>query len=223
MSQRTLASTIDHTLLRPDATYAELDTLCDEARTFGFASVCVHGAHVRRCRARLASSQVAVCAVAGFPLGENASAVKVKEAALARADGARELDVVLALGALKSGDFAYVQRELAEVVRAFEGGVVKVILETGLLDEALKVTAARLAEQSGAQFVKTSTGFGPRGASVEDVRLLRASVGAHMQVKASGGIRTAAFARELLAAGASRLGASASVAIVAEDAQSPPT
>jgi deoxyribose-phosphate aldolase len=216
-----LAGLIDHTLLRPDARADEIERLCAEALAEGFAAVCVHGCWVRLCAARLAGSQVAVCAVVGFPLGAMASAAKLAEARIALDDGAREIDVVQNVGALKTGDEALVLRELEELARLCHarGARLKVILETALLDDAQKVRAAELAQRAGADFVKTSTGFAASGASVHDVALLRRTVGPALGVKASGGVRDAAFARELVAAGATRIGASASLAIVRGDAR----
>jgi len=213
-----LAALIDHTLLAADATPARIERLCAEARAHAFAAVCVNGAHVRLAAGRLTGSTVAVCAVVGFPLGAMATRAKVEEARLALDDGARELDMVLALGALKAGDDAGVVRDVAGVAElAHAGGArVKVILETGLLAADEVERAARLAVAGGADFVKTSTGFGPRGASLEDVRRLRAAVGPEVGVKASGGVRTRAFALELLEAGATRLGTSAGVELVRE-------
>jgi len=211
-----LARFIEHTLLRPDAGAAEIDRLCAEALEHRFAAVCVHGAWVRRCAERLSGSDVAVCAVVGFPLGAMRGDVKAFEAARALEDGAREIDMVLNLGALKSGDTARVEGEIAELARLCHerGARLKVILETALLSDGEKVVACELARLAGADFVKTSTGFGGGGASVADVALLRRSVGPTMGIKASGGVRDAEFARALLAAGATRLGTSASVALV---------
>lgn len=213
-----LAAVIDHTLLGPGATHTDVERLCAEAREFGFASVCVHGVHVARCRDRLAGSAVRVGTVVGFPLGADSSRAKSRAAEIALEEGAQELDMVIQIGALRSGDHALVARDIVGVVRAARPGsaVVKVILETGLLAVEELRAACRLAEEAGADFVKTSTGFGPRGASREDVVFLRQCVGSRLGVKASGGIRTAAFARELLAAGASRLGTSASVTLLRE-------
>ncbi|HEX6881882.1 MAG TPA: deoxyribose-phosphate aldolase [Planctomycetota bacterium] len=219
-----LAAAIDHTLLAPTATAADVERLCDEARAHGFASVCVNGVHVARCRARLAGSAVRVACVVGFPLGADAPGAKRRAAEIALADGAEELDVVLQLGALRAGDHALVEHDLAGVVAAARaaGGLVKAILETGLLDAEETRRACRIAEASGASFVKTSTGFGPRGATRADVLLLRQCVGLRLGVKASGGIKSAALARELLAAGATRLGTSASLAILREALQDEP-
>lgn len=218
MPSGALAGFIDHTLLRADATAAEIDRLCAEALEHGFASVCVNGAWVARCAERLRGSSVAVCAVAGFPLGAMASAAKAGEARVALDDGAREIDVVAHLGALKAGDDDLVVRDLAAVAAVCRErrALLKVILETALFDDAGKARAAGLAVRAGADFVKTSTGFGPGGATLADVALLRRTVGPRIGVKASGGIRDAATARAMLAAGATRLGTSASAAIVAQ-------
>lgn len=211
-----LAGSIDHTLLRPDAGPAEIDRLCSEALEHRFAAVCVQGAWVQRCAQALAGSGIAVCAVVGFPLGAMSPAVKLFEARQALDDGATEIDMVLAIGALKSGAHEYVQAEIAALARLCHerGARLKVILETALLSDAQKVAACGIAVAAGADFVKTSTGFGPGGATVHDVALLRRSVGPALGVKASGGVRDEATARALLEAGATRLGTSASVAIV---------
>ena len=212
----TLASYIDHTLLKPEATLAQIDKLCDEAMTHRFASVCVNGAWVRRCAEVLASSRVLVCSVVGFPLGAMATEAKVYEARHAVEDGACEIDMVLAVGALKSRLDDYVRRDIASVASACQrlGARLKVILETGLLSDEEKVRACNLAQAAGADFVKTSTGFAKGGATVEDILLMRRSVGLAMGVKASGGVRDQPTAQALIAAGATRIGASASVEIV---------
>jgi deoxyribose-phosphate aldolase len=215
---RDLAATIDHTRLAPGTTAAEVEQLCTEAREHGFAAVCVNGVFVPRCVRALAGSAVKTCTVIGFPLGAMATRAKREEARVALDDGARELDMVLQLGALKDGDLAAVARDVEAVVAPAHGAGarVKVILETGLLEREAIVRACRIAGESGADFVKTSTGFGPRGATVEDVVLMRASVRPGMGIKAAGGIRTLSAARELLAAGATRLGTSAGLALLAE-------
>lgn len=211
-----LAGFIDHTLLKPDATLAEVDALCAEALQHRFASVCVNGVHVRRCAEILAGSPVAVCAVVGFPLGSTAPEVKVYEARRAIEDGACEVDMVLNVGALRSGDDDFVRRDVAGVVEVAHrmGATVKVILETCLLTDPEKVRACELARAAGADYVKTSTGFSKGGATPEDVALMRRTVGPVMGVKASGGVRTPEDARRMVEAGATRIGASASVAIV---------
>lgn len=211
---RALAGMIDHTLLRADATAQEVSGLCAEARRYGFAAVCIQPVWVRHAAAMLAGSGVAVCTVIGFPLGANTTAVKAYEAGQAVADGATELDMVLQIGALKDGDLQRVQADIAAVVAAAGTAVVKVILETALLTDREKATACRLAQAAGAGYVKTSTGFSRAGATVDDVALLRRTVGRDLGVKAAGGIRDRAAATALIRAGASRIGASASVAIV---------
>jgi deoxyribose-phosphate aldolase len=213
LSRAELAAVIDHTLLRPGATAAQVEALCDEARVHGFASVCVHPTRVALATICL-EGQVRVCTVIGFPLGANLPTVKASEACLAVADGADELDVVIALGPLKDGDRAAVVRDLSTVVTISEGRLVKAILETALLTDEEIDLACALAVDAGARFVKTSTGFGPGGATAAAVARMRRAVGPRVGVKASGGIADAATARVMLAAGADRLGASASVAIL---------
>lgn len=210
-----LAGLIDHTLLRPDAVGAEIDELCDQARQFGFHAVCVQPTFVARAARRLAGSAVAVATVAAFPHGAATTEAKVFEARHAVAEGATEVDMVANLGWIRAGLDAAVAEDVAAVVAACPGVVVKVILETALFtDGARKQAAARAALAGGAAFVKTSTGFGPGGATVDDVALLRASVGARAGVKASGGIRSREQALALVAAGANRIGASSSMALV---------
>lgn len=211
-----LAKYIDHTLLKPEATAADIDKLCDEARTYGFASVCVNGTWVRRCAEVLAGSNVMVCCVVGFPLGAMAPEVKAFEARRAIADGASEIDMVLNVGALKSGDQTFVRADIESVAQVCHasGARLKVILETALLTDAEKVSACRLAREAHADFVKTSTGFSKGGATKEDIELMRRNVGPTMGVKASGGVRDQADAKAMIAAGATRIGASASVQIV---------
>ena len=207
---------IDHTLLKPEATYAEIAQLCDEARQYGFASVCVNATHVKRCAERLAGSPVKVCAVVGFPLGATVPEVKAYEAQQAIEDGATEIDMVINVGALKSKDDDRVARDIGAVVRMarMSGALVKVIIEAALLTDEEKATACQLAKEAGADFVKTSTGFGPGGATARDVELMRRVVGPTMGIKAAGGIRTREDAEKMVAAGATRIGASESVKIV---------
>ncbi len=211
-----LARFIEHTLLRPDARVAQIEAACDEALAHGFFAVCVNGTHAARVARRLSGSHVATCVVVGFPLGAGTSAAKAAEAAEAVAAGAGDIDMVLDIGALKDGDDAAVARDIAAVRRACGRAALKVILETCLLTDDEKRRACASAQHAGADFVKTSTGFGPSGATVADVALLRRAVGPAMGVKASGGIRTLADARAMIGAGATRLGVSAGVAIVAE-------
>jgi deoxyribose-phosphate aldolase len=210
-----LAPLIDHTLLRPDATRADVERLCAEAREQRFACVCVYSSWVPLCVERLRGSPVGVCTVAGFPHGAQHAEVKTFETARAIELGASEVDVVLAIGLIKSGDWAAAQSELEAVVKAATGRArIKAILETALLTREEKIVSARLAQSAGAAFVKTSTGFGKGGATVEDVALMRRVVGPGIGVKASGGVRTAEDVVKMAQAGANRVGASASVAIV---------
>ncbi len=211
-----VARLIDHTLLKPEATPQQVERLCHEAREHGFASVCVNPCYVAHCVALLQGSGVAVCSVAGFPLGATTSEVKAAEALQVCRSGGREVDMVIACGLLKAGDYAAVYADVAQVVAVCqsEGAQCKVIIETALLDDDEKIAAALLAVAAGADYVKTSTGFASSGATVHDVVLLRRTVGASVGVKAAGGIRTLRDAQALIAAGATRLGTSASVAIV---------
>jgi deoxyribose-phosphate aldolase len=213
-----LAGMIDHTLLKSDATGDQIAKLCDEARQYGFATVCIHPTHVARAARLLAGTSVAVCTVAGFPLGATLPEVKAFEAERVIAAGAREVDMVINVGALKGNDYALVKRDIAAVVAVCHAGMAlcKVIIETCYLTAAEKVAACLLAQAAAADFVKTSTGFGPAGAVVEDVALMRRVVGPGMGVKAAGGIRDLATARAMVQAGATRIGASASVKIVQE-------
>jgi deoxyribose-phosphate aldolase len=215
---RHLASMIDHTLLKPEASRAQVEQLCDEAKQYGFASVCVNPVYVKLCAQRLKGSPVKVCTVVGFPLGATLPEVKAFETQQALDAGATEIDMVINIGALKDRDNDLVARDMAAVVRAAHAAnaPVKVILETALLTDDEKLTACQLAQSAGADFVKTSTGFGPGGATAEDVALMRRAVGPTMGIKAAGGIRTLADAQKMIAAGATRIGASASVKIIAE-------
>lgn len=214
-SSRELARLIDHTILKADASRADVARHCDEALRHGFASVCVNGAHVRFVAERLKGSEVKTCAVLGFPLGASGAESKAREAAVLAEAGADELDMVLDIGALREGDLARVEADISAVRAACPGKVLKVILETALLDDAQKEAACRIAAEVGADFVKTSTGFSTGGATIDDIRLMRRVVGDALGVKASGGIRDAETALAMVKAGASRIGASASVAIVA--------
>ena len=213
-----LGHMIDHTLLKPDATQDQIAQLCFEARKFSFASVCVNPSYVRLCTELLKGSPVVVCTVVGFPLGATPTEVKVYEAQQAIRDGATEIDMVINVGAVKSRDYELAERDIASVARACRAGnaLLKVILEAALLTDEEKVIACQLAKVAGADYVKTSTGFGPGGATAADVALMRRVVGPTIGVKAAGGIRTLADAQEMIAAGASRLGASASVKIMQE-------
>ncbi|MDX1468043.1 MAG: deoxyribose-phosphate aldolase [Acidimicrobiia bacterium] len=211
-----LARYIDHTLLSASATADEIDRLCSEAEQYGFASVCINPTWVKRAATNLRGTRVPVCTVIGFPLGATTTEVKAMEARKALRDGAREIDMVINVGALKSGLHDVVFDDIAKVVDAAHevGAVCKVILETALLTDEEKVIASALAKRAKADFVKTSTGFGPGGATVYDVALMRETVGPDMGVKASGGVRTADDAEDMIAAGATRIGASAGVQII---------
>jgi deoxyribose-phosphate aldolase len=205
---------IDHTLLKPEATRDEVVKLCEEARKHHFASVCVNTTWVPLCKSLLAGTDVMVCAVVGFPLGAMAPNAKAYEAREAVRQGAREIDMVINIGALKSRDYETVFEDICKVVKASAPAGVKVILETSALTQEEKIIAISLSKLAGAAFVKTSTGFGKGGATVEDVQLMRQLVGSELGVKASGGVRTAEDAVKMAQAGANRIGASASVSIV---------
>lgn len=213
-TSRDLAPYIDHTLLNPSATRDDLVKLCDEARKYGFATVCVNSSNVALCARLLEGCSTRPIAVVGFPLGAGTTAAKVFETREAIRAGAAEIDMVINIGQLKARNYAYVDRDIREVVQAARPRPVKVILETGALTRDEKVIGCALSKAAGAAFVKTSTGFGPGGATAEDVALMRQVVGDDVGVKASGGVRTTADAQKMVEAGANRLGASASVAIV---------
>ncbi len=209
-----IASMIDHTALKPETTKAQIEKLCSEAIEFGFASVCVNPSYVSLCSQLLKDSKIKVCTVIGFPLGATTTAVKAYEASEAIQNGAREVDMVINVGAVKSGDLDYVKKDIEAVVQAAKGkALVKVILETCLLTDEEKKVCCRICKEAGADFVKTSTGFSTGGATVEDIRLMREIVKPNLGVKASGGIRDYETAKAMVDAGASRIGASASVAI----------
>ncbi|WP_400164091.1 deoxyribose-phosphate aldolase [Brevibacillus sp. TJ4] len=205
---------IDHTLLKPEATAAMIDKLCAEAKEHNFASVCVNPYWVKRCAELLAGTEVKVCTVIGFPLGATTTASKAAETKDAIANGAGEVDMVLNIGALKSGDLDSVKRDVAAVKQAAGDVLLKVILETGLLTDEEKETACKLCVEAGADYVKTSTGFGQGGATVQDIALMRKTVGDKLGVKASGGVRDRETALAMIEAGASRIGTSSGVAIV---------
>ncbi len=209
-----LSAYIDHTILKPEATTAEIIKLCSEAAKYQFAAVCVNPCHVGTAARELKDTSVKVCTVIGFPLGATTTAVKAFEAAEAVAAGASEVDMVLNIGALKGGDEACILTDIAAVVEAARGNTVKVILETALLTGEEKVLACRLAKKAGAHYVKTSTGFGPGGATSGDIRLMRETVGPAMGVKASGGVRTRQAALEMITAGATRIGTSSGITIL---------
>jgi deoxyribose-phosphate aldolase len=210
-----IAAMIDHTILKPNATAHEIEQLCGEALDYGFYSVCINPTHIARCRSILAGSRVKVCTVVGFPLGATTTAAKMFEAHHSEELGAEEIDMVINIGALKDGELAFVHDDIAAVVNSTSKSVLtKVILENAFLSVEEKIRACMLCKEAGADFVKTSTGFGPSGATLEDVILMRHVVGQELGVKAAGGIRDTAMAVKMLQAGATRIGASASVKIV---------
>ena len=215
---RAIAAAIDHTLLKPDATLSQIQKLCAEAAQHHFASVCVNPSYVRAAATALRDSAVPVCTVVGFPLGATSAAVKAFETRQTIDDGAIEIDMVINIGALKSGDYREVYDDIVAVVDEAHAAdaLVKVIIEAALLTDAEKVAACLLAVAAGTDYVKTSTGFGPGGATTADVALMRRVVGPDIGVKAAGGIKSYADARAMIAAGATRVGASAGVAIVDE-------
>jgi deoxyribose-phosphate aldolase len=216
-----IAALIDHTILKPDATRADVVRICREAREYGFASVCINPYWVPLVRAELAGSPVKVCTVVGFPLGATSTEAKAAETAAALRAGAQEIDMVINIGALRSGDYDTVKADIRQVVEVAHeaGAIVKVIIEAALLDDHQKAAACTLAKMAGADFVKTSTGFAASGATAHDVALMRATVGPEMGVKAAGGIRTLADLQAMTAAGATRIGASAGVKIAEAAAQ----
>lgn len=217
-SPRGLARYIDHTLLKADATEADVRKLCREARDHGFASVCINPSYVRLAADCLDGTRVNVCTVVAFPLGATATQSKVAEAVVAVENGANEIDMVMDIGAAKSGNWRKVKRDIEEVVDAVgDDAIVKVIIETCLLNDEEKVKASAVAKLAGAHFVKTSTGFSTGGAKTEDVRIIRQTVGPKLGVKASGGIKNYDDAVEMIKAGASRIGTSSGVAIVTSE------
>jgi deoxyribose-phosphate aldolase len=215
-----VAGLIDHTLLKPDATQDQIAQLCYEARKYGFAAVCVNPSYVKLCSQLLKGTPVHVCTVVGFPLGATPPEVKAYEAQQALDDGATEVDMVINIGALKSKDYTLVERDIATVARTCHSGgaILKVIIEAALLTDEEKVIACQLAKAAGAEYVKTSTGFGPGGATVHDVELMRRAVGPEMGIKAAGGIRTYEDTKAMVTAGATRIGASAGVKILQQAA-----
>lgn len=209
-----IARFIDHTALKPNTTEDQIRKLCAEAKEHGFASVCVNPTWIKLCADMLAGTDVKVCTVIGFPLGANTPETKAFEAKLAVEQGAGEVDMVLNVGALKSGNIELVELDIRTVRNAVPTATLKVIIETCLLTDDEKVVACQLSQKAGANFVKTSTGFSTGGATVEDIRLMRNTVGQEMGVKASGGIKDFAGAQDMIEAGATRLGCSAGVAIM---------
>lgn len=209
-----LAKTIDHTVLKPEATKNKIKQLCEEAMDYNFAAVCINPCHVEYAASLLADSSVKVCCVIGFPLGATLTEVKATETREVVKRGAHEVDMVINVGAIRDKNYDFVQKDIEAVVAASGDAHVKVILETGLLIDEQKVKACEICKDAGADFVKTSTGFGPMGATPHDVRLMRETVGKSMGVKAAGGIRSFKDALRVLEAGANRIGTSAGVAIV---------
>ncbi len=209
-----IAKMIDHTLLKAAATSTDIKRICAEAREYGFASVCVNSCYAKLVTQELKGTDVKTCCVVGFPLGAMSSGAKAYEARCAVEDGAGEIDMVINVGALKEGNDAFVEEDIRAVVKAAEPAIVKVIIETCLLTDEEKVRACTLSEKAGAAFVKTSTGFSTGGANAHDVALMKRTVGDRLRVKASGGIHTPQQARELIEAGADRIGASNGVALL---------
>jgi len=218
-NRKNVASIIDHTLLKADATEKDILKCCEEGKKYGFASVCIQPCYVKLAAEVLKGSKVRVATVIGFPLGANLTSVKAFETARAVEDGADELDMVLNIGALKQGDADYVEKDIRAVVEAASGALVKVILETCYLTDEEKVLACKLCKNAGAHFVKTSTGFASAGAVVEDVALMRRTVGTEMGVKAAGGIRTLESLKAMVEAGANRIGTSSGIKILEEIGQ----
>lgn len=210
-----IAKYIDHTLLKPEATKDQVEKLCAEAKQYNFASVCVNPTWVKLASELLEGTDVKVCTVIGFPLGANTPETKAFESVNAVTNGATEVDMVINIGALKSGNIELVQKDIEAVVNAVKGkALVKVIIETSLLTDEEKRTACELSVKAGADYVKTSTGFSTGGATVEDIKLMRETVGPDIGVKASGGVRTSEDAKAMIEAGATRIGASSGIAIV---------
>ena len=217
MKRSTLASYIDHTVLKPDTKESDVIKLCREALEYKFASVCINPSYVKLANSFLAGTEVKVCTVVGFPLGATTSETKAFEAAKAIEEGASEIDMVINVGALKSGKLELVEEDIRAVANACKGkALLKVIIETCLLTDEEKVTACQLSKKAGADYVKTSTGFSTGGATPEDIALMRRTVGSEMGVKASGGVRTLEAALKMIEAGASRIGSSSSVAMISE-------
>lgn len=213
-----LAPLIDHTLLKPEARRTDIERYCREARTYGFRSVCVNPWFVADVSRLLAGSDVLTCSVVGFPLGATPTAAKVAETTLVREAGAQEIDMVLCVSALKDGEYQAIHEDIAQIKQACGDATLKVILETCLLNEAEKIKACEISRDAGADFVKTSTGFSHGGATAADVALMRQTVGDALGVKASGGIRSTEDALAMVAAGASRIGASSGIALIGADA-----
>lgn len=214
MKKKDIAELIDHTLLKPDASYKDIQRLCKEALKFGFHSVCVHPYFIGLAKNLLRNSNVRVTTVIGFPFGMTMTDVKVYEAMNAFLAGADELDIVIDIGALKSGDWDFVRKDISDVIASTKGLVHKIIIETCYLNTAEKKKAVEIALEAGADFIKTSTGFGPKGAQIRDIKMIKTIVGDKAAIKAAGGIRTLKQVLSMLDAGASRIGTSASVQII---------
>jgi deoxyribose-phosphate aldolase len=209
-----LASYIDHTMLKAEATSGQVEVLCQQAVQYRFASVCINPSYVQFCRDILSKENIAVCTVVGFPLGANLTVIKAFEAENAIRDGATEIDMVMNIGAFKDKRFEYVLDDIKKVKKICGNIILKVIIETVYLDDQEKVDACFICRDAGADFVKTSTGFAPTGATIEDVKLLKKTIGNSLKIKAAGGIRNRATAEAMIKAGADRLGTSSSVAII---------
>ncbi|MDF2523514.1 MAG: deoxyribose-phosphate aldolase [Clostridiales bacterium] len=216
IDKKTMASMIDHTILKAGATKEQIVEICSQAKEYNFASVCVSPCFVKLAAKELKDSKVKVCTVIGFPLGANSTQVKAFEAKKAVEEGAHEVDMVIQVGALKEGDFKYVQNDISEVVKASEGAHIKVIIETCYLTDEEKIKTCEIAKKAGANFVKTSTGFGTGGATASDIELMRKTVGDELGVKASGGVRSLQEALVMIKAGANRIGTSSGVSILKE-------
>ena len=216
LKRETIARSIDHTLLRSDATHGDIENLCREALDLGFHSVCINPSFVKSAKEFLKDSEVKVTTVIGFPLGATLTDVKVYEAMNAALLGADELDIVINIGALKSGDWKIVRKDLSDVIMATRGLIHKAIIETCYLDEDEKKKAVMIALEAGAEFIKTSTGFGPKGAELDDVRLIKSFVGNRADIKAAGGIRTLKQVVDFIEAGATRIGTSSGVGMMRE-------
>ena len=214
LSEKSLASYIDHTLLKPDVTKMQIRKLCEEALEYNFYAVCVNSSMISTCRDVLKTTKINIASVVGFPLGACDSAAKAFEANRAINMGAVEIDMVLNIGALKSGEYSFVERDIFDVVRAAEGKIVKVILETSILTNDEKKKACEISVKAGAHFVKTCTGFDGGAATVSDIELMKSVVGNSAKVKASGGIKDFETAKNLILAGANRLGTSSGIALV---------
>jgi len=209
-----LAAYIDHTLLKPDASIMQIEAFCREAVEYGFASVCVHSCNISICKKIIKNQKTAICIVTGFPFGANMTSAKAFETELALEAGADEIDMVMNIGAFKDKRYDYVVDDIRKVKAICGDKILKVIIETAYLNDKEKIEACRICIEANADYVKTSTGFGPSGATIEDIRLIKKTVGDSIKIKAAGGIKTRAFAEDLIKAGADRLGTSSSIAVM---------